>query len=211
MAFSPQAAGATASLEYHEQLLDAFPDLESLTVLIVSGASRDQVATALGIDLKEPVGADHWVDNEVSTGWAALEVPGGVLAIETSGYGDPTNAALRALSDNGGTAAVVRSNIDGHVRFGSARDGELLFDDNEFMYVEDPSPVAAELRPLLDLVWEDPDCDELDVDEIPSPFAVGLAMAELVTGIELTADDVDAVHGSQFFKTPTLVYARSLE
>jgi len=201
----------TATLEYYEQLLDAFPDLESLTVLIVSGASRDQVAAALGIDLNEPVDIDYWGDNPDTTGWAALEIPGGVLAVELSGFGDPTTHALCSLSENGGAAAVVRSNIQGHMRFGCARDGELLFDDNEFMYVEDPSAVPTELRPLFDLVWEDPDGDERDMDEMPSPVAVGLAMAELITGIELTADQVGAVHGSQLFKTPTLVYARSLE
>jgi len=200
----------TATLEYYEQLLDAFPDLESLTVLVVSGASRAQVAAALDIDLNEPVDVDYSGDSPDTTGWAALEIPGGVLAVELSGYGDPTNAALRTLSDSGGTAAVVRDNVLAHVRFGCARDGELLFDADEFMYVEDPSAAPAELRPLFDLAWDDLQGDDQGVDDMPSPFAVALAMAERITGVELTADQVATVHDSQFFKTPTLVYAQSL-
>jgi len=202
----------TATLEYHEQLLDAFPDLESLTVLVVSGATRAQVAAALDMDLTTPVAPDHGVDNDDSTGWAAIEIPGGVLALESSGYGDPTNAALRTLSENGLAAAVVRSNIQGHLRFGCARGGELLFDADEFMYVEDPSAVPTELRPLFDLAWDDlQGDDDQDVDDMPSPIAVGLAMAELITGLELTADQVATVYDAQFYKTPTLGYAQSVD
>ena len=60
--------------------------------------------------------------------------------------------------------AVVRHNIQAHLRFGAARDGELVFDDDEYLYVEDPSSVPAELRPLFDLVWVDLDLDH-DLDD----------------------------------------------
>lgn len=196
-----------ATPEYYEQLIETFPDTESQTVLVVAGASRDRVALALDVDLSRML-EEGW--DEDSAGWAILDVPGGALAIEGTGYGDPTRAALRVLSENGGAAAVVRHNIQGHLRFGCARDGELLFDDDEYMYIEDPSVVPAELRPLFDLAWDDLEGEELDEDRADG-FAVGLAMAELVTGIELTADQVAAAHESGYYAAPSLVYASSLD
>ena len=81
-------------------------------------------------------------------GLAAIEVPGGVLAIELSGYGDPSTADLASLSTSG-ASAVVRCNIQAHDRFGCARAGELVFDDDEFTYVgvsgrRDGLPVLVE-------------------------------------------------------------------
>ena len=135
-----------------------------------------------------------------------------MLAVETTGYGDPTLAALKALSGKDGAAAVVRHNVQAHLRFGCARNGELLFDDDEYMYVDDPDVVPRELRPLFDLAWDDLEGDEDDDDEGTDGFAVGLAMAEFVTGIELTSDSVTEVCTRQtFFLAPGLVYARALD
>jgi hypothetical protein len=199
----------TATPEYYAQVIEAFPDTESLTVLVVAGASRDQVAAALSIDLSTPVDND-WSDNVELAAWALLDIPGGVLAVERSGYGDPARAALRTLSDDGRAAAVVRSNVQAHLRFGCARDGELLFDDDEYMYTDDPDQVPAELRPLFDLAWDDLESDD-DSDEDVDGFGVGLAMAELVTGVEVTAAQVAEVFQSGFVGGPSLVYASSLD
>lgn len=198
----------TANLEQYTDVLDAFPDTESLTVLLVAGSSRAQVAEALGLDLSAPAPEeDELTDFESTTSWAVLEVPGGVLAAEPSGFGDPTLAALAAVSRNGGSAAVVRSNILAHVRFGCARDGSVLFDDNEYMFVQDPQVVPAELRELFDLVWEDLSQDR-DDDEFDGPdgCTVGLAMAAALTGLEVTPEQVTELQGSGFFSAPTLVY-----
>lgn len=201
----------TATPEYYQQVGDAFPDTEGLTVLTVSGRSRDQVAAALDTDLSKPVD-DGWSDDENQTAWAILEVSGGVLAVESTGYGDPTLAALRALSENGGAAAVVRSNIQAHLRFGCARNGELLFDDDEYMYIDDPHVVPEELRPLFDLAWDDLEGGATEEDEEgPDGFVVGLAMAELITGVEVTSDQVAALYQSGFFAAPSLVYVGSLD
>jgi hypothetical protein len=199
----------TATPDYYAQVIEAFPDTESLTVLVVAGASRDQVAAALSIDLSTPVDND-WSDNVELAAWALLDIPGGVLAVERSGYGDPARAALRTLSDDGRAAAVVRSNVQAHLRFGCARDGELLFDDDEYMYTDDPDQVPAELRPLFDLAWDDLESDD-DSDEDVDGFGVGLAMAELVTGVEVTAAQVAEVFQSGFVGGPSLVYASSLD
>lgn len=91
------------------------------------------------------------------------------------------------------------------------RDGELLFDDDEYVYVKDPSVVPAELRALFDLAWVDLDAKDELHRERPSPLAVGLAMAELVTGIEVSAEQVEAAYESGFVVGPNLVYAASLD
>ena len=78
-----------------------------------------------------------------------------------------------------------------------------MFDDDEFIYV-DPANVPAELRELFDTAWVDLDDEDGDVSE--DPFPTGLAMAELVTGVELTEDLVAAVLEADFFSAPSLRY-----
>ena len=190
-----------ANVEFYEQVLSAFPDTESLTVLVASGVRRDEVLSGLGADVSDPV-EDAWDTGMQTTAWAAIDVPGGVLAIEMTGYGDPSLTSLASLS-KAGASAVVRSNIKAHNRFGFARSGEVVFDDDEFIYV-DPANVPAELRELFDTAWVDLDDEDGDVSE--DPFPTGLAMAELVTGVELTEDLVAAVLEADFFSAPSLRY-----
>lgn len=205
--YAPRVA---ASVEHYERVLEEFPDDEGLTILIAAGISRVAAAEALGVDLGKPTGHpwDESAEADFSA-WALMDIPGGVLAIEETGYGDPSLGALRELSSVGGAAAVVRNNIQAHLRFGCAKHGELLFDADEFMFVSDPTPVPGELRSLFDLVWDDLDSDELDEDA-PDGFAVGLAMAEVITGIEVSADMAAEVNRSGFFKGPYLVYPEPL-
>lgn len=192
----------TATVGHYEQVLLAFPDTESLTVLVAAGATREGVLATLGADLDDRA-EDAWDVDTRSAAWAAIEVPGGVLAVELSGYGDPSLADLAALSQPG-AAAVVRSNIQAHHRFGAARAGELVFDDDEYVYVRDLDRVPEGLRPLFDAAWVDLDAD--DEGERADPLAVGLAMAELVTGVELSGDDIAAVLEADFFLAPSLRY-----
>jgi len=190
-----------AAVEFYQQVLSAFPDAESLTVLVASGATRDDVLAGLGADMSEPV-EDACDISEHSTAWAAIEVPGGGVAVEMTGYGDPSPRTLANLS-KAGTSAVVRSNIQAHFRFGCTRAGEIVFDDDEFIYV-DPASVPAELRRLFDNAWVDLDDEDEDVSE--DPFPTGPAMAELVTGVELSEDLVAAVLEADFFSAPSLRY-----
>ncbi|MBO0843866.1 MAG: hypothetical protein J2P22_00415 [Nocardioides sp.] len=192
-----------ASIEFYEQVVSTFPDTESLTVVVASGVTRDAVLASLGADLSSPA-EDAWDTDERSTAWAAVEVPGGVIAVELSGYGDPSLTDLAWLS-KAGAAAVVRGNIQAHYRFGCARTGELIFDDDEFIFLRDPDRVPAELRPMFDAAWEDIEEDGTD-NKRADPFAAGLAMAELVTGVELTVDHVASVLESEFFQAPSLCY-----
>lgn len=172
--------------------LRAFGNRESLTVVVASGATRETAAAALQADLNDPVAAGIW--DRATTFWGFLELPGGVLAVEQSGYGDPSRFALQALSDGGQTSAVVRTNIQAHVRFGCARHGELVFDDDEYRYaLNDLDTVPAELRSLFELA-DSEDC-----------FLVGLAMVERFSGLEVTAQHVNDVLGPPFFAAPNLL------
>jgi hypothetical protein len=185
-----------ATVDYYDELIDSFGDSESLTLLVVAGATRDCVARALDVDLHAPV--THPWDEDDDTdfaAWALVEIDGGVLGVEYTGYGDPTVDALRAMSRDGGVAAVVRSNVEDHLRFGCARDAEVLFDASKHLSVDDPDDVPGELRPLYDLVN----------DEQSDAFVVGLAMAEVVTGLELTSQEALLLASAQFFRGPSLV------
>lgn len=183
-----------ATIEYYSELVDETePDG---TVLVVTGATIDEVADALEADRTGTIDLDRLagMDEPTHSAYAFVEVPGGVLAVEDSGYADPPNAALVALSAGGRSVAVVRDNIQAHTRFGCARDGVLLFDADEYTFVADRSGVPAELRPLFDRAWVDLEADD-DGDEGEPPLTVALAMAELVTGIELTAELFEEAYG----------------
>lgn len=162
-------------------------EAESLTVLVVAGASVQEVADVLVADAGIPELAPDDLENSA---YVVVEVSGGVLALEHTGYADPHVSVLQRLSAGGRSVAVVRDNIQAHVRFGCARDGALLFDAHEYAYIDesDVSSVPDELRPLFDLAWSDLSDEEPD-EEPPSAFAVGVAMAEAFTGIAL--DEVD--------------------
>jgi hypothetical protein len=154
-------------VDYYDELVDSFGDPESLTLLVVAGATRERVARALDVDLHEPVG--HPWDNKYGadfSAWALVEIDGGVLGIEHSGYGEPSADALREMARDGCAAAVVRGTAETDLSFGSACDDEVSF-------------------------------------EAPDDFAAGLAMAEEVTGLELTQEEAILVATAQFFRGPS--------
>ena len=176
-----------ARVEHYSEILEV-DELDSQTILVVAGATLEEVRAVVLADAALPTDGRTLGDDEVSA-YGFVEVEGGVLAVEHTGYADPSVNALVQLSAGGRKAAVVRDNIQAHVRFGGARDGALLFDDDEYIFIdaERRSQVPDELRPLFDLAWVDVDAD--DQEEEADPVAVALAMAELVTGIVLTAED----------------------
>ena len=193
-----------ATPEFYESALQV--DTESLTIVVVAGADRAHVVEVLGIDLRRPQD-DPYEDGVDFSGYAILEVPGGVVAHAPTGYADPSVDALVRLSQGGRRAAVVRAHIQAHDRFGCARDGKLMFDDDEYTYIEDPDRMPTELRPLFDLVWDDLADDNND-DERVDGTAVALAMAEVVTGLEVTAEHLRRLTESTYYRAPSLVYAQ---
>lgn len=191
---------------FYETVLAGSPmDSESCTYVVVSGATREFVSAGLEVDLTQPRSPDDVDDVDVS-GYALAELEGGVVAIEVTGYADPSLSALRRLSSGGRCAAVVRSNIQAHTRFGCARDGEILFDDDEYLYIEDTARVPSELRDLFDRVWVDLDDEDDDNGSDEEPLTVALAMAEVVTGVAVRAEDLQRAWHSGFFRVPALTY-----
>jgi hypothetical protein len=194
-----------ASPEYYESILnESGIDTESLTVVTVAGADLVRVAETMDIDLSQPVDPND-LDDGTSSAYALLEVPGGVVAIERMGYADPTISAITQMSEGGQAAAVVRSNIQAHYRFGCARAGQVLFDDDEYVYIDNIDRVPCELRDLFTLAWDDLDTD-IDAKTWVDPVAVGLAMGEVVTGIELTAANLSDLASGPWYRAPNLVY-----
>ena len=211
-ATTPTVADMSERVEYYEQVLeDTDVDTESLVVLVGGGATVDELRHGIAAEaglLARPGGvvAPRAADRFV-------EVEGGVLATEYTGFAAPSVAALERLSAGGRTAAVVGSDIQAWDRFGCARDGVLLFDDPEYTFLDadDLSRVPDELRPLFDLAWVDLDSDDEDDECEYVASAVGLAMAEVVTGITLTAEDLDRVDVTQeTLPVRTLAYATEL-
>jgi hypothetical protein len=199
-------------VEHYSEIADDL-DLEAQTILVVAGASLEEVKAVVLAEAAVPTQGQAIGDDEMSA-YGFVEVEGGVLAMEHTGYADPSVAALVQLSAGGRSAAVVRDNIQAHVRFGCARDGALLFDDDEYIFIDadERSRVPDELRPLFDLAWIDVAAD--DQEEDADPTGVALAMAELVTGIVLTAEDLERLEElprSEWHRVRTLRYVEGLE
>lgn len=125
-----------------------------------------------------------FVSSETSA-YAFLQVGDGVLAHEDTGFSDPPKRLLAALSRDGGTAAVATDNIEAMTRFGYSRDGEIVFDDYEYAFVDDPEEIPAEVRDLARLAWEDYDGPMVETADW---FSVATAMSEKVTGVRPTRD-----------------------
>jgi Family of unknown function (DUF6461) len=201
----------TAVTDSPEGIPDLFDeagvDMESLTVLLVAGGTRESVLSALGADLERMQDSVD-LDMEEYSVYAVTDVEGGVLAIEHSGYADPHNDALVQLSRRGGAAAVARSNIQAHERFGCARDGELLFDEDEYMFIEseEKDRVPPELRSLFDSAWVDLDDDDAESESGLAGVVVGVAMASLFTGLRVTSEDLRRAVTSGYHRVRSLMY-----
>jgi hypothetical protein len=177
------------------------------TMLVVRGATVAEVVEALGGVPVDGLDEDELYGEEpIWAEYALTAIEGGVLASEYTGYADPPNAVLVALSEGGRAAAVVRDNIQAHARFGYARDGELLFDDDEWRFLEDRATVPEEVRALFDLGWFDVSVDDFEAQE-EDTTAVGLAMAEVATGLRVTSADVERLEGGD----ATTVAVRQLQ
>lgn len=190
--------------DYEAMFDEAGVDEESLTVLLVRGGSRAEVLALLGAS--ETAGEVPDAEDIDHSAYAVAEVDGGVVAFEHSGYADPSPTVLAALSGLGGAAAVSRSNIQAHERFGCATDGALVFDSDEFMYVEaqEKEAVPADLRPLFDSAWRDLSSgDDADADFVSY---VGCAMAAAHTGVVLTSDDLNRAMELGYHRVRSLTY-----
>jgi hypothetical protein len=187
-------------------------DTESLSILVAAGVTVDEVATALEVRTDTEPSEEPSLDDPDWSAFVMTEIPGGVLALEFSGYADPSLSALRAITIGERSAATVRSNIQAHLRFGCARDGEILFDDHEYTWVDDRERVPAELRDLFDLAYDDPDVEiGSDEDTAEDGFLVGLAMVEVITGLRITAEDLRRAVASGHRPAPSLRYVGELD
>lgn len=203
---SPSTAGfemtgdEAASLGYSSGL-----SYDSVSVLVVRGGTPRQVAKILGADLSrtvQPENADLLPGER--TVWSLRRIDGGVLGVELTGYGDPTRAALAELSALGGSAAVVRDDIDARTRFAAATDGALVFDEDEYDFVDDPALYPGHLRSIARRAWVDLSKPLAHTEE--DPVAVGLGLITAHTGLTFSLAEIEATAAKSGFSAPTLVY-----
>jgi hypothetical protein len=194
-------------ISYEAMFESAGIDGESLSVVLVRDGTRAKVLDLLGAEA-ETNGQHDPVEDDDYSAYALAEVQGGVIAFEHTGYADPSPRVLAALSELGGAAAVTRSNIQAHERFGCATDGVLVFDADEFMYVEEDEKDALprELLPMFESVWVDLGDDGDDGDHEDAGGFVGYAMAAKHTGVVVTSDDLRRAVQQGYHRVPTLTY-----
>ncbi|MFS3129085.1 hypothetical protein ACLM5J_11855 [Nocardioides sp. Bht2] len=209
----PEAPAAPSALGFEMTGNEAAPldysspglPYDSVSVLVVRGARPRQVAKILGADLSRTVHPDE-VDllPEERTVWSFRRIDGGVLAVELTGYGDPTRSALAKLSAIGGSAAVVRDDIDAITRFAAATDGALVFDGDEYAFVDDPALYPDHLRSIASRAWVDLSKPLTDTEE--DPFTVGLELITAHTGLTFGMAEIESTAERSGFSAPTLVY-----
>lgn len=141
-------------------------------------------ARLLGPNPRPATAADEKaVMNGRLSAYTFLQVGDGVLAFEDTGFADPPRRLLAELSRDGAVSAVATDNIEGMIRFGYARDGEVVFDAFEYAFVEDLDEIPAEVRDLAALAWDDL---EGPMVETADWVTVAMAMSEKVTGVRAT-------------------------
>jgi hypothetical protein len=89
-----RASVDTAPEAIIDLLDEAGIDHASLTFLVVTGGTRESVLAGLGADA--PTVAE-WYSLHPDSGYAVAEVDGGVVAVQHTGYADPSNDVLREL------------------------------------------------------------------------------------------------------------------
>lgn len=158
------------------------------TLLLVTGSSVEAVLSLLGASA-HPVSLGRWDDS--GSAYAATTVPGGVLAIELSGFADPSSETLARLS-SGGAAAVAAGGGEATERFACARDGVVEWEasDWDMLDIEEIAEVPIQLRGLFDTAWRSLDATDDEDDPDVDPSAVAVAMAEEFTGLRVTRADV---------------------
>ena len=121
--------------------------------------------------------------NATRSAYSFLQVGDGVVAWEDTGFADPPKRLLAALSQGGVVSAVATDNIEAMTRFGYARDGDIVFDNYEYAFVDDLAEIPLEVRDLATLAWDDLDGPMVETADW---FRVAMAMSEKVTGVRAT-------------------------
>ena len=92
---------------YASLLEESGLDGESLTVVLVGGTHLAAASRALGLDLDQPFDDQENLDEEEWSVYGLVEVDGGVVAIEHTGYADPSLDTLALLSAPSGRDALT--------------------------------------------------------------------------------------------------------
>ena len=156
------------------------------TWILAAPITVDEAITRLfGPDPRPPTEADEQaLMSGTASGYAVMQVGNGVVAFEDTGFADPPRRLLAALSRDGVVSAVGTGNIEAMVRFGYARDGEVVFDGFEYAFVDNLDKIPAEVRDLAALAWQDLDGPMVATADW---FSVAMAMGEKVTGVRAAA------------------------
>lgn len=134
-----------------------------------------------------------------ASAYTFVQVGDGVVAHEPTGFSDPSGRLLARLSRGGVTSAVTTGNIESMTRFGYARDGRVVFDDDEYAFVPDLRRIPREVRDLAALAWVDLEAEA--PEGLTDWVAVGLAMCDKVTGVRLPEPGAEA--DSELYAVPT--------
>ncbi len=136
--------------------------------------------------------ADPATMNGETSAYYFLQIGDGVIAWESVGFSDPPGRLLAELSREGAVSAVVTQNDLGITRFGYARDGAVIVDGFDYVFIGDAIRMPAEVRDLAALAWDDVDGPD---DERADWFDVAMAMSEKVTGVRATRAVKEVIDG----------------
>ena len=151
-------------------------------VTVVPGGEADDVLRRFGADTTTTLAVDEAdrIDG-IAGPIAATAVPGGVVTVEPNGFqGALEDVLLRVAGD--GVAASVFWNVNDHNSFIAVRGGAVVvsIDMYDLLDADDP-----ELLLELGLPDELHDLCRAAAEAQEQPWATGLAMAEVFTGVPI--------------------------
>lgn len=173
----------TESADY-QWIYDDALDIDTC-VTAVPGGRAEAVLKAFGADLSTVV--TPAMRNEAHGFMiAATEVPGGVVAVEPGGFQGTVDRVLLRVAD-GGTAASVYWNANDDCAF------VLVGDDKVISHIEIWDAVEAEDSETLAELGIPGECHDLCLRESTDgrePYAFGLALVAMTTGVDIARDAV---------------------
>ena len=172
---------------------------EGTWIIVAPMTVTEARARLLGPDPRVATEADQDAIEEAEiSAYVFHQVGDGVVAWEDTGFADPPKRLLAELSRDGAVSAVMTDNIEAMTRFGYARDGDIVFDASEFVFVDSLEEIPSEVRDLAALAWSDLDGPTVERAE---PTRIAAAMCEKVTGIRATGD---VEEGAEAYIVPML-------
>ncbi len=156
-------------------------------VTVIAAGEAEEVVRRFGADMTSTFDADEGEELDAPAGpIAATAVPGGVVTVEPNGFqGSLEDVLLRVAGE--GVAASAFWNVNDDSLFIAVRGGEVVVSVDMYEFLEAGDPEVLDEIGLPDELH---DLCRAAAEAQEQPWATGLAMAEVFTGVPIPREAV---------------------